>query len=79
VDDAFWQNAIIPEKKLPVFIFNIKMQEIHCMVHKITKKIMDGDVDRLMSMDFRFALTLHDSPDLEIIGHKWEIIELQPT
>lgn len=40
---------------------------------------MDGDVDRLMSMDFRFALTLHDSPDLEIIGHKWEIIELQPT
>jgi import inner membrane translocase subunit TIM44 len=31
-----------------------------------------------MSLEFDFALTPHHTPDLEIIGHKWEIIEIQP-
>jgi hypothetical protein len=44
---------MIPDKSLPVFVFNIKIQEIHCLVHKITGKIVDGEDDRLMSYDFR--------------------------
>lgn len=67
---------MIPEKGLPVFVFTIKMQEIHCLINKISGKIVDGEDDRLMSYEFRFALSLHDSPDLEEIGHCWEIIEL---
>jgi hypothetical protein len=53
LEDAIWQNAMIPDKSLPVFVFNIKIQEIHCLVHKITGKIVDGEDDRLMSYDFR--------------------------
>lgn len=67
---------MIPENRLPVFVFYIKMQEIHCLTHKITGKIVDGEDDRLMSYEFKFALCLHDSPDLENVGHCWEIIEL---
>ena len=29
-----------------------------------------------MSYEYRFALTLHDDPDIENVGHNWEIIEL---
>lgn len=52
------------------------MQEIHCNLDKITGKIVDGEEDRLMSYEYRFALTLHDNPDILSIGHEWEIVEL---
>ena len=29
-----------------------------------------------MSMEYNFGLKLHYEPDLEIVGHKWEIVEL---
>jgi hypothetical protein len=32
------------------------MQEIHCNLDKITGKIVDGEEDRLMSYEYRFAL-----------------------
>ena len=55
------------------------MQEIHCMISKKTGEIVDGEDDRLMSYEYRFALQLHDSPDIEEIGHEWQIVEVQPT
>lgn len=69
---------MIPEKKLPVFIFSIKTQEIYCYISKIDKKIVDGDDNRLMQNEYSFALTPHLTPDLENVGHSWEIIEIQP-
>lgn len=39
---------------------------------------MDGGDDRIMSYDYLFALRLHTEPDLESVGHKWELVELQP-
>jgi import inner membrane translocase subunit TIM44 len=42
------------------------------------KKIIDGDEERVMSMDYMFALTPHLSPSLESVGHSWEMIEIQP-
>ena len=39
-------------------------------------KILDGDDERIMSMDYMFALTPHMSPALEDEGHSWEMIEI---
>ncbi len=61
---------------MPIFIFHINMQEIHCFISKKDGSIVDGDEDRLMSYEYRFALQLHENPDLEEIGHEWEIVEL---
>lgn len=78
IDAATFSTALIPEKRLPVFVFLIKTQEIHCNISKIDKTIVDGDDERLMNYEYSFAITPHQSPDLENVGHGWEIIELQP-
>ena len=67
----------VPDKKLPTFTFTIKTQEIHCLLSKTDpKKIVDGADDRIMYCQYNFALTPHSNPDIEHIGHKWELIEL---
>jgi import inner membrane translocase subunit TIM44 len=78
IDPASFSTALIPEKKLPVFIFIIKTQEIYCNISKVDKRIVDGDDERLMNWEYQFAITPHSNPDLENVGHAWEIIELQP-
>ncbi len=39
-------------------------------------KIVDGSDDRVLSYSFTFALRLHDNPDIESTGHKWEVVEI---
>ncbi|CAD8123696.1 unnamed protein product [Paramecium sonneborni] len=80
VDEIRFTRASIPDSvKLPVFIFTIKTQEIFCYVSKTDKsKIVDGDDERIMSMDYQFALTPHSNPASDEFGHIWEMIELQP-
>lgn len=46
------------------------------MVDMITGKIVDGDDERIMRTDYMFGIRLHHEPDLETIGHKWEIVEM---
>ena len=78
IDRAQFTRAVIPDQNQPIFVFNIKAQYIYCFVHKIDpKKIVDGADDRLMSVEFQFGLRFHSTPDIETIGHKWEIIEVQ--
>ncbi|CAD8122867.1 unnamed protein product [Paramecium sonneborni] len=80
VDEIRFTRASIPDSvKLPVFVFTIKTQEIFCYVSKTDRtKIVDGDDERIMSMDYQFALTPHSNPSSEEFGHIWEMIELQP-
>ena len=78
IDPAYFSTAMIPEKRLPVFLFTIKTQEIHCNISKIDKRIVDGDDERLMNVEYSFAITPHQNPDLENVGHAWELIEIQP-
>ena len=59
-------------------MFTIQTQEIYCNISTVDKRIVDGDDERLMRYEFSFALTLHSSPDVEAVGHSWEIIEIQP-
>ena len=62
-----------------MFEFDIKAQEIYCMVSIADKKkIIDGSDDRVMSMLYSFALSPHESPDLETFGHRWEVVSLEP-
>jgi len=38
---------------------------------------VDGAEDRIMQNQYNFVLTLHEDPDLEVVGHRWQVIELQ--
>ena len=67
----------IPEKGLPCFTFTISTQEIHCNISKKENKIVDGADDRIMQNSYNFVLCLHENPDLEEIGHHWQLIEIQ--
>ena len=59
-----------------MFTFTIKTQEIHCNVSKKENKIVDGAEDRIMHCQYNFVLTPHQTPDLEEIGHGWEMVEV---
>lgn len=49
------------------------------MVSKKNKsKIVDGSDDRLVSKEFVFAIRWHSNPDIEVAGHPWEVVDLQP-
>jgi len=53
------------------------VQEIHCLVSIVDRnKIVDGSDDRIMSNDYMFSLRYHTDPDVEELGHRWEIVEL---
>ena len=67
------------ETDQPCFTFTIRLQEIYCNISKKNGKIVDGADDRVLQQRFNFVLTLHDDPDLEITGHPWKIVEIQPV
>lgn len=88
MDEIRFTRASVPEAtKMPVFVFTIKTQEIFCLVSKVSipniyqsdrAKIIDGDDERILSMDYMFALTPHSNPAGDEFGHYWEMIEIQP-
>ena len=78
IEPASFIGGRIPEKSLPCFTFNITTQEIHCMLSRKEKnKIVDGADDRVMQNQYNFVLTRHQNPDIEVVGHLWEMTELQ--
>jgi len=71
-------GRISAESSQPCFTFTIQVQEIYCNISNKTKKIVDGGEDRVLRTRYNFVLTLHEDPDLEMSGHPWELIEVQP-
>jgi len=71
-------GRISAERSQPCFTFTIQVQEIYCNISNKTKKIVDGGEDKVLRARYNFVLTLHDNPDLEMSGHPWELIEIQP-
>eukprot|EP00331_Platyophrya_macrostoma_P034874 CAMPEP_0176443002 /NCGR_PEP_ID=MMETSP0127-20121128/22154_1 /TAXON_ID=938130 /ORGANISM="Platyophrya macrostoma, Strain WH" /LENGTH=438 /DNA_ID=CAMNT_0017828129 /DNA_START=53 /DNA_END=1369 /DNA_ORIENTATION=+ len=76
VEPADLIGGQVPENKYPVFTFTIRTQEIYCNISKKDQKIVDGAEDRLMYCQYNIVLTPHQNPDLEEIGHGWELVEL---
>ena len=37
---------------------------------------MDGSDDRIMGNEYTFAIRYHLDPDIEALGHRWEMAEL---
>ena len=37
--------------------------------------IKEGGINNIMDTAYRFTLSRHDNPDLELTGHYWEIVE----
>lgn len=66
----------------PYFQFLVNMQELDCLVS--TKEedegkevIVSGDKGKITNNSYVLTLALHQQPDLEVVGHEWEIIEFQ--
>jgi len=51
---------------------------LYCNICKTTGKIVDGSDDNIMGYDFIYSLKIHTEPDIETVGHKWELVELVP-
>jgi hypothetical protein len=63
----------------PIFFFHVKLQEIDCLIS--TKEedrgnsvVVQGSKDRVTSKTYILAVRLHDEPNIEIVGHEWEVI-----
>ena len=72
------------ENKLPQFIYHIEVQEFDEKIMEDTgETYMGGEAEgqtpggegRLMQNTYRMVLSIHDSPQVEVTGHYWEIIE----
>lgn len=60
----------------PSFTYILTTQEIDCKVSiHDEEKIVEGSIDNLMQNQWRFTLTRHDNPDIEVTGHYWQVTE----
>lgn len=67
----------VHEKKLPHFTFSIDTQEIHCNISKKANKVVDGAEDQILQNKYIFVVTVNENADLEAVGHRWQIVEIQ--
>jgi len=52
------------------------VQEIECKVSvKDENELKEGSEDSIMQSTYRIVLSRHDSPDIAMTGHYWEIVE----
>ena len=64
--------------KVPSFTFVIDATEINCKVNvKDHNEVVDGDDEQIERISWRFTLSRHEDPDIEVTGHYWEVTELQ--
>lgn len=60
----------------PSFTYIVTTQEIDCKVSiEDEEKIVEGSMDNLMQNQWRFTITRHDDPDIELTGHYWQVTE----
>lgn len=72
--EAIFQSGEITTA--PGFTFIVTTQEIDCKVCiKDETTVKEGSVDNLMQNSWRFTLTRHDNPDIEVTGHYWQVTE----
>lgn len=56
----------------------IKMQEIDCLIStkeedKGNEVVVQGGKDKLSGKTYILAVRLHDEPNIESVGHEWEV------
>lgn len=62
--------------QLPSFTFIMEITEINCKVSaKNTDEITEGADDFINKISWRFTITRHENPDIEVTGHYWQITE----
>jgi hypothetical protein len=60
----------------PSFTFIVTTQEIDCKVSiKDEEEIVEGSIDNLLQNQWRYTITRHDNPDIELTGHYWQVSE----
>ena len=61
--------------KVPSFTYIIDTQEINLKICSKSEeeKITDGGEDEIMKNSWRFTISRHEDPDIEVTGHYWEV------
>lgn len=77
MDQCFFSNGGINERA-PEFVFTIRVNELDCRIS--TKKenkgeIVEGGEESIAMNTYRFIISHHENPDIELCGHYWEIRE----
>ena len=74
------QQSFVTEDKIPIFCFSINFQEISCLIDpKNPETILDGDEQRMTSLDYAFYVMPHPNPDIESTGHEWLFFKIVQT
>lgn len=74
--DAVFNSGQMDQQ--PSFTFIIDCTEIDCKVStKDPEEITEGSDESITKISWRFTLSRHDDPDIEVTGHYWEITEFQ--
>jgi hypothetical protein len=64
--------------QVPSFTFVIDATEINCKVDiKDPNNVKEGDDEQIEKISWRFTLSRHEEPEIEVTGHYWEVTELQ--
>ena len=63
----------------PRFIFIITTQEVDCIVSKKDGVPTSGNSSTIKRVTYYAALGKKDHPNLEKVGHYWELKEIQQT
>jgi hypothetical protein len=60
----------------------VRMQEIDCLIS--TKEedlgkevIVQGSKDKVISRSYILTVKLHDEPNIELVGHEWELMSFR--
>lgn len=60
--------------KVPSFTYIIDCTEINCKVESKNPEIIkEGSDDAINKISWRFTLSRHENPEVEVTGHYWEI------
>lgn len=60
--------------QVPSFTFICNVTEIDCRVKsKDPNEIVEGFDDAIQKIGWRFTMSRHENPDIEVTGHYWEI------
>lgn len=74
--EANFSGARVSDKNSPEFTYTIAIQYVDCKVDK-TGKVKEGSDDSILETTYRIALSKNDEPDIEKVGHYWEIIQFE--
>lgn len=72
-----FHSADVIDEDTVIIRFTINCQEINCKVSKKDRKVVEGDVDLVESVQYLMDVVRNPNPVVEEIGHGYLVVGLQ--